>query len=306
MAEKIMIRGVRFDSVNMDEAVEIAAGFINFDENQPRMASPQDAAQQHQPRMASPQDAAQQHQPRMATQPRMASPLDVAQQHQPRMAVPFVVHTPNSEIVQLCVEQPEYYPLINSADLIIPDGIGVVLASKILRTPLIKGKVAGCDLGLRVAEYCAENDVSVYFLGGKPGVAELAGQKLAERFPGFRLAGYRDGYFNKSAGEENDAVIEAINASGAKVLYVCLGVPAQEKWIYENKARLTNVKLCLALGGSLDVYAGTVKRAPKVFIKLGLEWFWRLLLQPTRIGRMMKLPKFLIGVIVNGNKSGEA
>ncbi len=261
MSDKIWIRGVRFDSVSMDEAAGIAAGFIaNEDEERQQQGEAQT----------------------------------------------FVVHTPNSEIVQLCVEQPAYYSLINSADLIIPDGIGVVLASKILKTPLVKGKVAGCDLGLRVAEYCAGNDVGVYFLGGKPGVAELAGEKLGERFPGFRLAGYRDGYFNKAQGEENDAVIEAINASGAKVLYVCLGVPAQEKWIFENKDRLTNVKLCLALGGSLDVYAGTVKRAPKVFIKLGLEWFWRLLLQPTRIGRMMKLPKFLIGVIVNRNKSGEA
>lgn len=251
MSETIHIRGVRFDSVSMDEALSRAADFIEDKE----------------------------------------------------ASLPFVVHTPNSEIVQLCVEQPAYYPLINSADLIIPDGIGVVMASKILKTPLRKGKVAGCDLGLRIAAYCAERAHGVYFLGGKPGVAELAGERLAEKFPGFSLSGCRDGYFDKSASEENDAVIEAINASGAEVLYVCLGVPAQEKWIFENKERLTHVKLCLALGGSLDVYAGTVKRAPKLFIKLGLEWFWRLLLQPTRIGRMMKLPKFLLGVIIKGNQS---
>ena len=108
------------------------------------------------------------------------------------------------------------------------------------------------------------------------------------------MAGIHDGYFQKE-GEENEVVLAEIRAAAPDVLYVCLGVPAQEKWIAANRNQLGSVKLCLALGGSLDVWAGNVKRAPKLFLRLGLEWFHRLCCEPKRIGRMMKLPKFLFG-----------
>ena len=205
----------------------------------------------------------------------------------------FTVFTPNSEIVQLCIEHNEYYALINSASLIIPDGIGVIKASKILRTPL-KEKVAGVELGEATLKLCAERGIGVFFLGAKPGVADEAARVMARKYPGLPICGTHDGYFKK-IGEENDAVINEIVSSGAVVLFVCLGVPAQEKWIHENSERLNGVKVALALGGSLDVYSGNVKRAPKLFIRLGLEWFYRLLKEPKRIGRMMKLPKFYFG-----------
>lgn len=206
-----------------------------------------------------------------------------------------VVHTPNSEIVQLCIEQPENYDLINSADLIIPDGVGVVLAAKLLGTPLTKGKVAGVELAERTLERAAQTGAGVYFLGGKPGVAEQAAQNMTAKYPGLTVVGCHDGYFEK-VGEQSDAVVDAINASGARILFVCLGVPVQEQWMARNRDRLT-VGVMAGLGGSLDVFAGTAKRAPKIFIKLGLEWFYRLLREPKRIGRMMKLPKFLFGTI---------
>lgn len=206
-----------------------------------------------------------------------------------------VVHTPNSEIVQLCVEQNEYYSLINSADLIIPDGSGVILASKILGKPLAKGKVAGIELAERTLALAAERGYKVFFLGGKPGVAETAAQKMTEKYPALNIVGTNDGYFKKT-GEETDAVIEKINNSGAQILFVCLGVPAQEKWMSENREKIS-VRVMAGLGGSLDVFAGNVKRAPKIFIKLGLEWLYRLLKEPSRIGRMMKLPKFLFGTL---------
>lgn len=206
---------------------------------------------------------------------------------------PRIVFTPNSEIVQLCIEQPEYYPLVNSADLTIPDGIGVVKASRILGTPL-KEKVAGIELGERTLAIAAEQGYSVYFLGAKPGVAEEAAARMKQKHPALTVAGTHDGYFKKE-GEENDAILAAIRTAAPDVLYVCLGVPAQEKWIAANRTALSGIKLCLALGGSLDVWAGNVKRAPKLFIKLGLEWFYRLCREPRRIGRMMKLPKFLFG-----------
>lgn len=209
---------------------------------------------------------------------------------------PHVVFTPNAEIVQLCIEQPEHYALVNSADLIIPDGIGVVKASRIFGRPL-KCKVAGIDLGERTLAIAAQKGYRVYFMGAKPGIAEQAAAKMQQKYPGLTVAGVHDGYFNKT-GEENDAVLAEIRAAAPDVLFVCLGVPAQEKWIRANRDQLGSVKLCLALGGSLDVFAGTVKRAPKIFIKLGLEWFYRLCREPKRIGRMMKLPKFLIGTYI--------
>lgn len=203
------------------------------------------------------------------------------------------VYTPNSEIVQMCIEDPDFAKTVNSADMIVPDGIGVVKAADILGTPL-KEKVAGVELGEHLLCAAAKLGYKVYFLGGKPGVAETAAQKMEEKYGGLNVVATHNGYFEKQ-GAETDSVIANINDTAPDLLFVCLGVPAQEKWIYENKERFTTVKLVLALGGSLDVYAGNVKRAPKIFINCGLEWLYRLLKQPSRIGRMMSLPKFLIG-----------
>ena len=204
--------------------------------------------------------------------------------------------TPNSEIVQMCIDQPELYDVINSAEVIIPDGIGVVKAGKILQTPFPNGKVAGIEVGEALIKVLAGTDHKVFLLGGKPGIAESAAEKLCEKYPGINFVGYADGYFKKD-GEENDAIIRKINESGADVLYVCLGAPTQEKWIFSNRSKLDNIKLLLALGGSLDGYSGNVKRAPKIFIDLGLEWFYRLICEPKRIGRMMNLPRFYFGTI---------
>ncbi|MGN1047625.1 MAG: WecB/TagA/CpsF family glycosyltransferase [Eubacteriales bacterium] len=214
---------------------------------------------------------------------------------------PFSVFTPNAEILQLCIEHNKYYELFRSASMLIPDGIGVVKASKILGTPL-RARVPGVELGERTIQIAAEKGYKVYFLGGKPGVAELAAKKMSEKYPGLCIAGTADGYFKK-AGEESDAEVKKIVASRADILFVCLGVPAQEKWIYENKKSLHGVKVCLALGGSLDVYSGTVKRAPAFFCRTGLEWLYRLLCEPKRIGRMLKLPKFLFGTYACRHKT---
>ena len=202
-----------------------------------------------------------------------------------------VIHTPNAEIVQLCVEQPSYYALINSADLIIPDGAGVVLASRILHKPLRGGKVAGIELCENLIAYAAQTGRGVYFLGGKPGLAERAAENMRIKYPGLRVSGCHDGYFKEDA-----AVIEEINGSGAEILLVCLGVPRQESWMHAHREEL-NVRLMGGFGGSFDIFAGAAKRAPRIFIRLHLEWFYRLLRQPSRIGRMMKLPKFVLGTI---------
>lgn len=205
------------------------------------------------------------------------------------------VYTPNAEIVQLCIEQPQIRGLINRAELVLPDGAGVILAAKILGTPL-KAKVAGIEFGEEMIRRSGKEQFGIFLLGGKPGIAETAKEKMLEKYPDANFVGTHDGYFQKD-GAENDAVIEEINASGAKVLFVCLGVPVQEKWIDANRDRLPGVRLAMGLGGSLDGYAGAVKRAPEIFVRLNLEWFYRLCKEPRRIGRMMKLPKFVFGTL---------
>jgi N-acetylglucosaminyldiphosphoundecaprenol N-acetyl-beta-D-mannosaminyltransferase len=204
-----------------------------------------------------------------------------------------VIVTPNAEIAQMCLEDKIIHDIVTKAEIILPDGAGIIMASKILGTPL-KEKVAGVEFGMELIALAEKHGYSLFLLGGKPTIAETAAKKLKEKFPGLIIAGTHDGYFDKT-GTENDAVLHEINASEADILFVCLGAPTQETWITTNKKKLTSVRLAACLGGSLDIYAGTAKRAPKIFIKLRLEWFYRLLREPRRIGRMMKLPRYIRG-----------
>lgn len=200
------------------------------------------------------------------------------------------VVTPNPEIVMACWENPAAMEAVQNADLVLPDGVGVVYGAKILGTPL-KSKIPGIDFAAALMQQLAREGGSVFLLGAKPGVAEAAGEKLAERFPGLVICGTHDGYF-----QEDAPILQQINAAKPDLLLVCLGAPKQELWMRRNGPKL-NVGLMAGLGGSLDVFAGTAKRAPAFFQKLGLEWFYRLLREPWRFKRMMKLPKFLFACI---------
>ena len=199
------------------------------------------------------------------------------------------VVTPNPEIVEVCRENLAAKIAVNEADLVLPDGIGVVKGAAMLGTPL-KEKTPGIEFAGHLMGKMAEMGKSLYLLGAKPGVAEQAAEKLAAQYPGLRIAGTHDGYF-----QEDGPVIEAIRRSGADVVFVCLGAPKQELWMKKNGAA-TGAKLLCGLGGSLDVFAGVVERAPKFWSDHGLEWFYRLCKEPKRIGRMMKLPLFLVHV----------
>lgn len=199
------------------------------------------------------------------------------------------VVTPNPEIVEVCRENPEAMRAVNGAALVLPDGIGVIKGAAMLGTPL-KGKVPGIEFAAGLLGKLAKEGRSVYLLGAKPGVAELAGKRLSGQYPGLKIAGTHDGYF-----QEDAPVVEDIRASGADVVLVCLGAPKQEKWMAKNGAD-TGAHLLCGLGGSLDVFAGVVERAPKFWCDHGLEWLYRLLKEPRRAGRMMKLPLFLVHV----------
>ena len=201
------------------------------------------------------------------------------------------VVTPNPEIVMLCRDDAETAAAVDCADLVIADGIGVIHGAKILGTPL-KAKLPGIDFTSRLLEGLAARGGSVYLFGSKPGVADMAAEKLRESHPGLVVAGTSNGYFDDDA-----PIIEKINAASPDLLLVCLGAPKQEKWMHANSGRL-NAGLMIGAGGSLDVFAGTVERAPERWQRAGLEWLYRLLKEPKRLGRMMKLPKFLVLVII--------
>ena len=198
--------------------------------------------------------------------------------------------TPNAEIVYEAMEDPALREDLSSAELVLPDGAGVVLAAKILGTP-VKEKVAGIEFGTRLMEHLAGTEKTFYFLGGKPGVAEQAAEKMKARFPGLRICGARDGYFS-----EDGPVIDGINRVRPDVLFVCLGAPKQERFMVRNRQAL-QASFAVGLGGSLDGFAGNVKRAPRWMIRCNLEWLYRLIKEPWRIGRMMRLPKFMLRVL---------
>ncbi len=199
------------------------------------------------------------------------------------------VATPNPEIVEICRENLAARQAVNGASLVLADGIGIIKGARILGTPL-KARVPGIEFAAGLMARMAEKGLSLYLLGAKPGVAEAAGEKLTAKYPGLRIAGTRDGYF-----QEDGPVIEAIRESEADCVFVCLGAPKQELWMARH-GEATGAHLLCGLGGSLDVFAGVVERAPKFWSDHGLEWFYRLCKDPRRAGRMMKLPLFLVHV----------
>ncbi|GKX30451.1 N-acetylmannosaminyltransferase [Vallitalea longa] len=209
----------------------------------------------------------------------------------------YKIYTPNPEFVIAANEDEEFKDVLNKGDLVIPDGIGIVMASKIMKKS-IKERVAGYDLLQKVFNEIKDTDKTVYLFGAAKGVAANAASKMQQLHKGLNIIGYHDGYFDE---DEEKLIMETINSLKPDLLLVGLGAPKQEKWINENINNL-NVKVAIGVGGSFDGMAGNVKRAPMIYQKLGLEWFYRLIKQPTRIKRMIKLPMFLIKVIVHRKK----
>lgn len=199
-----------------------------------------------------------------------------------------VVVTPNCEMLYAAEKNAELRSALKNADLAVPDGIGVVKAASMCGTPL-KERLAGIDVCTDTLKICAENGTPVFFLGGKPGIAERAAKNMEARILGLKTAGTADGYFGA---QEEASVVRRIAESGAGFAVVGLGSPKQELFMHKNAASL-GVKVCMGVGGSLDVWAGEVKRAPERLTRAGLEWLYRLVQQPARIKRVIKIPAYL-------------
>lgn len=183
---------------------------------------------------------------------------------------------------------PQLHKVFSEADLLIPDGIGVVMAARILYRVRL-ARVPGVEMMEEICRLSARKGYRVFIYGAKEEVSAKAVAELQKRYPALEIAGRANGYVSP---EEMPALIERINTSGAQVLFLALGSPRQENWFANNAQHLHTVRVCQGIGGTLDTIAGTVKRAPRFWCRLNLEWLYRLLAEPKRIARQRVLPVF--------------
>lgn len=202
------------------------------------------------------------------------------------------IYTPNSEIMMEAQRDPYLKEILCQSDLLIADGAGVVIASHILGCDLPE-RVTGVDLVKNIFAMDFDRKLKIFFLGGKPGVAETARDNILAQYPNVEITGCHDGYFSE---KDIPEIINEINASGSDLLLVALGQKKQESFIHENKHNL-GVKVCIGCGGTIDILAGTAELAPDFFRNNNLEWLFRLYKQPRRFKRMLDLPRFMLTVM---------
>ncbi len=205
------------------------------------------------------------------------------------------VCTINPEFIMIARRDINFHNVLSRADLCVPDGIGLLWAARHLDNPLPE-RVTGSDGVPKIAERAAQTGWKLYFLGAAPGVADKAAAILSQQHPTLQIVGI---YSGSPAPNEEDVIIEKINASGADILFVAYGAPEQDKWIARNLPRL-QVKMAMGVGGSFDFIAGVIPRAPLWMRRSGIEWMYRLYLQPWRIWRMLRLPRFVLAVLLKG------
>ncbi|MCB8920949.1 MAG: WecB/TagA/CpsF family glycosyltransferase [Ardenticatenaceae bacterium] len=227
----------------------------------------------------------------------MAGTLTAVQQF---MAEPRLhqICTTNPEFVMAAQRDPLFRQILQEADLCIPDGVGLIVASRWLGRragqPLLPQRVPGSELVYHLAGLCAQEGWRPFLLGAAEGVAAKTARVFQEKYPALRIAGT---YAGSPAPEENEAIVQMINESGANMLLVAYGAPKQDKWIYRNQDRLTAVRVAIGVGGSFDFVTGKSTRAPRWVQNLGLEWLHRLLHEPWRWRRMLALPRFVLYIL---------
>lgn len=209
-----------------------------------------------------------------------------------------LVVTPNAEMIMMANKDRELAHIINHADLVVPDGAGVVWAARYQGNHMPE-RVAGYDLVQNLLKEAAREKYRIYFFGGLPGIAEKAKEVAEERYPGVQIVGTRNGFFTRQ--EENE-IVDEIKRCQPDILLAALGVPRQEKWLEQHQEEL-NVPAAIGVGGTFDVMAGAVQRAPLWMQRYSLEWLFRLLSEPQRAIRMLALPHFVIKVITRKNNN---
>ena len=200
------------------------------------------------------------------------------------------VVTINPEMFETARNDSDFAEILNKAEMVIPDGIGVKIGLKIMGENV--NRIAGIDFAREMINVAAEKNLPIALIGAKPEIVEKAVLNLEQELPDLNIAYYHDGYFN-----EWDEIMDGLKNSSAKLVLVALGSPKQEKFIYEAKKRL-DAGLMIGVGGSFDVWSGVVERAPKIYQKLGLEWLYRTIKQPERFKRIFPaLPLFVLKVL---------
>lgn len=202
-----------------------------------------------------------------------------------------IVVAPNTEFIMMAQKDEEFFDVLKSADLATPDSVGIMLGGKFQKKPF-KQRIPGQAYFRKVLEIGEKENWSFYLLGGKDDVPKIAAENLKKIYPNINIVGHHEGFFELE-GEEK--VIQEINSLKPNVLFVAMGAPLQEKWIAKYKNDL-KVDVAAGQGGTFDYEAGKIKRAPKIFQKLCIEWLWRLILQPSRIIRMLALPVYLFKI----------
>lgn len=210
---------------------------------------------------------------------------------------PSAIFTPNAQITLYASKHPGFARILRSADLLLPDGVGVTAAARLSGERLLR--TAGIDFAEELLATAPEGGYRLFLLGGKPGVAVRARQAISERHKNIRIVGAQDGYY--ASGMER-AVAAAVRAAAPDLLFVCLGSPRQEEWI----AKYRPPCLALGLGGALDVFSGDVKRAPEGMRRAGFEWLFRTVNEPKRVLRLLSLPAFAGKVLLSLPKSKKA
>lgn len=203
-----------------------------------------------------------------------------------------LIFAPNVEFIMTAQKDKEFFDILSKSKLSTPDSVGIEIASKLQKNPL-KQRIPGQMYFRKVLEIGEKEGWTFYFLGGKDDTVNRTVENVKKIYPNLKIIGFHEGFFEK---DSEESVINQINELKPNVLFVAMGAPLQEKWIYNHKDEL-KVDVAAGQGGTFDYEAGNIKRAPRCIQKLGIEWLWRLILQPSRIARMAVLPVYLIKII---------
>ncbi len=209
-----------------------------------------------------------------------------------------LIVAPNVEFIMRAQKDKPFFDILNSAKLATPDSIGVEIGVKLQKKQL-KQRIPGQAYFRKVLEIGEQEGWTFYFLGGKGNTVREAVDNIKKIYPNVKIVGFHEGFFEENSEEE---VIQEINLLKPNVLFVAMGAPRQENWIASHKDEL-QVDVAAGQGGTFDYEAGNIPRAPQFMQKCGLEWLWRLVLQPKRIGRMAVLPIYLVKIIFTKDRT---